>query len=382
MEEHECRRQVQCVLSNVRIVQPSHHISISCGAIYPPLRSSGPQSIHLNLLLRAIAIAWQSESRVDKMQPDDEGDRAKTVNLFLAPSEHCSLSLCSFAAPPPRSFACNYVPDDRIHPQTPPPTRFEAVLRPITSSPTSLERYSLEEEIFAFSWNLIVYISTMGNRRISRDVKIAAINLWEHGQLSLNDILACVGFSRATFFRVLRLWRETGDVERAPNHPGGPRLLHHDDLEHLLLLVRENPDWFLDELLDLLANNRFISVHFTTIHRELERAGMSTKILKEIAEERSELTRLDYCREISQYPADYLGFMDETSKNDKTPGRRRGRAKKGKRAYKRRKLVQGRRLTATGLLTCRGMLTSTVVEGSMHRDQFLEFMEHQVIWLD
>jgi hypothetical protein len=96
---------------------------------------------------------------------------------------------------------------------------------------------------------------------------------------------------------------------------------------------------------------------------------MSTKVLKEIAEERSEPTRLDYIREISEYPADYLGFLDETSKNDKTPGRRLGRSKKGKRAVKRRKAVRGRRLTATGLLTSRGMLASTVVEVSMHGDQ-------------
>jgi hypothetical protein len=106
---------------------------------------------------------------------------------------------------------------------------------------------------------------------------------------------------------------------------------------------------------------------------------MSTKILKEIAEERSEPSHLDYMRDIAQYPAHYLGFLDETSKNDKTPGRRRGRAKKGKRAVKRRKAVRGRRLSATGLLTSRGMMASTVVEGSMHRDQYLGFLEHQVV---
>jgi hypothetical protein len=106
---------------------------------------------------------------------------------------------------------------------------------------------------------------------------------------------------------------------------------------------------------------------------------MSTKKLDEVAEERSEPSRLDYIREISQIPADCFAFLDETSKNDKTPGRRLGRAKKGKRATKRRKAVRGRRLTATGVLTSRGMLTSTVVEGSMHRDQFLGFLEHQVV---
>jgi transposase len=221
----------------------------------------------------------------------------------------------------------------------------------------------------------------MGNRRISRDVKIAALNLYEQGHLSIKQILACVGFSRSTFFRVLHLWRTVGDVVRPQNRTGRPRLLHHDDVDHLIQLIHHRPDWFLDELLNLLKHNRFISVHYTMIHRELERAGMSTKKLDEIAEERSEPSRLDYVREISEIPANYIAFLDETSKNDKTPGRRLGRAKKGKRAVKRRKAVRGRRLTATGVLTSRGMLTSTVVEGSMHRDQFLGFLEHQVVSL-
>ncbi|KAJ7022247.1 hypothetical protein C8F04DRAFT_1194656 [Mycena alexandri] len=53
--------------------------------------------------------------------------------------------------------------------------------------------------------------------------------------------------------------------------------------------------------------------------------------------------------------------------------------KKGKRAVKRRKAVCGRHLTATGLLTSQGMMTSIVVEGSMHRDQYLDFLKHQVV---
>ncbi|KAJ7304645.1 hypothetical protein DFH08DRAFT_758666 [Mycena albidolilacea] len=216
----------------------------------------------------------------------------------------------------------------------------------------------------------------MGNRRISRDVKIAALNLYEQGHLSIKKILAWVGFSRSTFFCVLRLWRTTGDVVRPQNRTGRPRVLHHD-IDYLISLIHHRPDSFLDELLNLLKHNRFISVHYTTIHRELERAGMSTKKLDEVAEERSEPSRLDYIREISQIPADCIAFLDETSKNDKTPGRRLGRAKKGKRATKRRKAVRGRRLTATGVLTSRGILTSTVVEGSMHHDQFLSFLEHQ-----
>ncbi|KAJ7694066.1 hypothetical protein B0H17DRAFT_1178656 [Mycena rosella] len=150
-----------------------------------------------------------------------------------------------------------------------------------------------------------------------------SISLYEHGQLPLKDILNCVGFSESTFYRVLYLWRTTGDVVRHTiKNPGRSRLLHHDDIQYLLRLVRHSPDWFLDELLRLLEHNRFISVHYTTIHHELEHAGMSTKKLKVIAMERSEPTRMNYIREAAEYPPEYLGFLDETSKNDKTPARR------------------------------------------------------------
>ena len=52
----------------------------------------------------------------------------------------------------------------------------------------------------------------MGFRKISHDVKIAAVRLYKCGLLDLEDILDCCGFSHRTWYRVLKLWRETGDV--------------------------------------------------------------------------------------------------------------------------------------------------------------------------
>ncbi|KAJ7474597.1 hypothetical protein B0H11DRAFT_2158665 [Mycena galericulata] len=139
-------------------------------------------------------------------------------------------------------------------------------------------------------------------RKISRDVKIAAIKLRERGHLPFKEILACVGFS------LLHLWRTIGDVVSNKKNLGCPRLLHTDDVDYLLWLVQHNPDWYLDELLRLLETNRFISVHY-----------------------------------VSQYQPEQLGFLDETSKNNKTPQRRCG--------------------------------------GLMHRVQYFEFLEHHVVSL-
>jgi transposase len=174
---------------------------------------------------------------------------------------------------------------------------------------------------------LVTFFShLMGNRRISADVKMAAIRLWERDLLSLEDILDCVGFSRSTFFRVLRLYHETGDVVKPPCiRRGRPRSLHFDDVQYLLSLVNHRPDWFLDEFLGLLEHNHFISVHYTTIHRELVRAGISLKKLKKIAKERNEDVRADFIRRMAQYVPEELLFLDKVSKDERTPHRRCGR---------------------------------------------------------
>jgi hypothetical protein len=76
----------------------------------------------------------------------------------------------------------------------------------------------------------------MPYRKISRDVKLAAIRLYERNILPLSDLLDVVGFSRRTFYRIQRLWEDTGDVVRHnPYQKHGPsRLLLYDDIQYLL----------------------------------------------------------------------------------------------------------------------------------------------------
>ena len=175
----------------------------------------------------------------------------------------------------------------------------------------------------------------MGYHRISRDVKIAAIKLYRRDLISLNNILDCCGISESTFYRILKLWRGTGDViTPSRTFQGRLRTLNYNDIQYLLCLIQENPDYFLDELLYLLKTNRFISIHYTTIYHELKQHGVSLKKLKRIAKERSEELRADFIRRMAQYSPEEIGFIDETSKDEKTICRRYGRSKKGTRATK------------------------------------------------
>ena len=222
----------------------------------------------------------------------------------------------------------------------------------------------------------------MGFRKISRDLKLAAMRIHDQGILPVGAIIDCLQISRRTFYRILNLWVTTGDVVCHTNGVRGrPRILHHDDIDYLRRIIRHRPDWFLDELLDLLKNNRFISAHFTTIHRELEHAGVSTKKLKKIAFERNENLRADCMRHIARYSPEQLGFLDEVSKDERTIARSRGRSRKGTRAVKKGVFVCGQRFSAEGLLTIDGMISNTVVDGSMTHARFPHYLEFTVVFL-
>lgn len=220
----------------------------------------------------------------------------------------------------------------------------------------------------------------MPNRRIEQGTKLAGIKLYEHGVLSLDTILDILEYSRRTFFHTLKLWRETGDVVSAlSNMHGRPRVLDYDDLQYLLLLIEQNPDYFLDELLDFVETNRFISVHFSTILWTLERASVSRKKLRKIAIERDEFGRAEYVHRMSQYPPEYLGFLDETSKDERTLARGFGRSKRGRRAAKKAAFKRGRRTSTEALLTLDGIVACKLVEGSMTKELFLDWLEFNVV---
>ena len=217
-------------------------------------------------------------------------------------------------------------------------------------------------------------------RHISRDVKIAAIRIFERGLMDLDDILECCQLSRRTWYRILKLWQTTGDVvSESKSLRGRVRTLDHDDINYLRQLIHQNPDYFLDELLSLLKTNRFISVHFATIHNELLRAGVSRKRLQRIALERDEERRACFISRIAQYSPEELGFIDEVSKDERTIARSYGRSKKGHKAKKKQVFVRGRRTSTVALLTLDGFASGTVVEGSLTKEAFLHWMEFSVV---
>ncbi|KAG2365885.1 hypothetical protein BDR07DRAFT_1353222 [Suillus spraguei] len=76
-----------------------------------------------------------------------------------------------------------------------------------------------------------------------------------------------------------------------------------------------------------------------------------------------------------------LGFIDKTSKDERTPGRHYGRSRTGTRAEKKQVFVRGRQTFTEALPTLDGIVAATVVEGSMTQELFLEWLENIVVSL-
>ncbi|KAF8969701.1 hypothetical protein BDZ97DRAFT_1632628, partial [Flammula alnicola] len=114
-----------------------------------------------------------------------------------------------------------------------------------------------------------------------------------------------------------------------------------------------------------------------TIHRELQRVGLSTKRVQKMAAERDPIKRADFVWRISQYPANYLLPLDEVSKDNRTYARLWGRSEVGARVEASQPFVRKRRFSM--LATMALDEAAHVVEGSFTRELFLKYLRDDLV---
>ena len=106
---------------------------------------------------------------------------------------------------------------------------------------------------------------------------------------------------------------------------------------------------------------------------------MSVKKLKQITQERNKECRAAFIEKVAQYTLEQLGFLDEVSKDERTPSHHSGRSKKGIWAEKKQPFIQGHCTSTEVLLTLDSIIAGTVVEGSMTKLMFLDYLEHNIL---
>ena len=120
----------------------------------------------------------------------------------------------------------------------------------------------------------------------------------------------------------------------------------------------------------------------STLHRALERLGLTRKKLRRTAIQRDELTRTQWIHDItSRFTADQLVFADESSKDDRTCQRLYGRAPSGRRACEARTFARGVRYSILPALSLEGILTVRVVRGSVDGLEFYDWVVSDLVSL-
>jgi hypothetical protein len=101
--------------------------------------------------------------------------------------------------------------------------------------------------------------------------------------------------------------------------------------------------------------------------------------LHKAASERNELLRGAFIASIGRYRIDQLVFLDESSKDERTPTRFYGYSEINSRALKKVVFIQGKRYTLLPALTKKGIIAVDIMEGSCTKQRFKEFVVSQVV---
>ena len=117
----------------------------------------------------------------------------------------------------------------------------------------------------------------IAGKAISRDIRRAIVRAYGTGKYSYGQVAELLDVGEATVSRVLRRFRETGDVEPLPHGGGAPRVLSKEDEQALWELVEEHNDWSGAELTHELGKRRGIEVSRSTVDKTLRQNGYSRK---------------------------------------------------------------------------------------------------------
>jgi transposase len=196
-----------------------------------------------------------------------------------------------------------------------------------------------------------------------------------------DDVADIFGVSRRSIYRWQANIENYGSVD-CPCNPlhGHPRTLNADQTHDLFTLLNDAPEMFLDKIQEWVAITQDLSISKTALHVLIRDAGITYKVLRKAASERDEEARERF-REFARnhLVASMIITVDESSKDDRTIFRRRGRAPSGHRAEINADFVHGERYSILAAMAVEGFVGTRVVEGSVDSDEFFDFIVEDIV---
>lgn len=114
-------------------------------------------------------------------------------------------------------------------------------------------------------------------RPYSLDLRQRLVQAYERGQGTIPEIAEQFSVSVASVNKMLRQWRDTGDLAPLPHGGGKPPSLSKRQLQLLKRMVQQQGDPSLAELQNMPSEQEQVNVHLSTISRASARLGLPRK---------------------------------------------------------------------------------------------------------
>jgi transposase len=214
------------------------------------------------------------------------------------------------------------------------------------------------------------------------DLKECALRLWDLGW-EREEICFALLISQASLYR----WAAIFDEHESPNRPpspliGRPGIITRAILNMIHMISVQNPDTYLIEIQFWLAVHQGIRISLSALKYNLDKAGLTRKMLHKIARERDEALRAEWKLMVN---TEFTGsgeefiFVDETSKNDLDTARRYGYSVVGERADFTDFFQHGIRYSVACALDVTGTIAARAIEGSFTGITFYEYIVEEVV---
>ena len=217
---------------------------------------------------------------------------------------------------------------------------------------------------------------------VSREIKARIPVLHQVHGYKVKEICELLGIRKSLVDKTMYYYHQHGVTFNPDTRCAGrQRTLSSTDLAFIQALLKQKHCLYLDEIQEQLLLQHGVQASVPTIWRTLRRLHLSNKTVSARAIERNDLLRSAFMNRIAtKVPdADMFMFIDESAKNERTSGRKKGWATVGKRCVQRRCFVRGQRYSILPVLTLDGIIAHDIIEGSVTADRFLAFLRELVV---
>ncbi|ETW78214.1 hypothetical protein HETIRDRAFT_326088, partial [Heterobasidion irregulare TC 32-1] len=141
------------------------------------------------------------------------------------------------------------------------------------------------------------------------------------------------------------------------------------------------PCAYLDEMQDALQKEFGLETSTTTLLAVVRALDYTNKHVSKCALERDDSQCAVFWYVIGKIAPDpnMLVFLDEASKNEKTPGQLKGWLLRGTRVYQRWCFIHGKWYSILPAITLNGIVAREIVDGLVTTKQFCDFLRYYVI---